>query len=98
MPSFDSQDKCFKCPTCGAENFDFASFCISCGSLMGEEEVTISNSEANSPLHTQITPDTERSHSLRYMQSRWEFCIGILLLVFVMGYILNDWQQSNVRS
>ncbi len=103
MPIFDSQVNCFNCRTCGAENFDFASFCISCGKHLDEAECAaepdaVSNNLTYLPSHPQIKPATKRSPGLSFMWSQWEVCVGILALLLVTGYALYDWQHSNAQS
>ena len=103
MPGFVSQDNRFNCPTCGAENFDFASFCITCGMSLDEAEYeaepdVISNSKAEVPSHSQFRPVTKRSHGSGFMGPQWEVWAGILMLILVAAYLLYDWQHSNAQT
>src|SRR5438093_11698713 len=106
-PSYQ-QESTFRCAQCGADNYAFASFCISCG-----EPLDAAGGDNYAPpeaLHSvapsaiegdSLTPNTQHptpSTRLRHKLARRETVLGLLLLALTLGYAIYAAQQNAAQS
>ena len=103
MSAAGSSETFLLCPKCGVENFDFASFCISCGEPLGSGlgaplSGTLDFADTKAAHDEDIPLTTSSSSSSRRRSRLLETCLGLAILVLVMGYALYNWEHTSAQS
>ncbi len=103
------QPNTLHCTHCGAENYGFAAFCISCGEpfdTLPDSDLSFFDAADASIRPVKAEPkepqEQERPAStldgLSGRLARRETIIGLVLLALVLGYAVYSWQRSSAEA
>ena len=82
------------CPTCGAANAAYATFCIECGEPLDAPGVGPREAGRTSAAAV-VRPAAGAGASPRL---RWEWWLGAALILGVLGFALLDWQHQEEQA
>src|SRR5436190_8281578 len=101
MPTGNRQDNStLDCPSCGAENYGSASFCIACGEPFdapGDPDLDLifpDDKPTTKADHSEPAVKKPAPASLRRKLARRETFIGLVLIALVVGYAIFNWQHT----
>jgi hypothetical protein len=103
MPRATAEGAPLRCPSCRAENFGFASFCIVCGEPLSEADTVPALSESfQESLYAVSQSERPISSSASTAASRKaihrETILGLAILLLALAYVLYDWQHRTAQA